>query len=311
MVSEARRSRLGRPRALVSLFRAHDPHPPPLIHPPTHPRAERPRQQPQTTTTRAKAHARCRVLALSPSPLTPKQPHRQIKSGLIMDPPHPPPNHHQQQRALPSSSKAFEEQHVVARLERRGIPAPASWTDSRSVALTLAALQAIIEATKAEVNEKKQRAAQQQQQQEAQATPSGSRGKQQGVAELSLSIKAYEKEIEKLQGRLRTAKREAEALEALGPPCLDGGGGGGGPSDPIRLLEEIRRKAQAALAQRERIMTKGEEEEARLLREGEGVGGPLSDAPREEAKRLVARKWMGGGRRRSSFAPHYTEELID
>ena len=72
------------------------------------------------------------------------------------------------------------------------------------------------------------------------------------------------------------------------------------------MLEEVRRKAQAVLAQRERIMTKGEEEEAVLLRMEEGVGGPLSDAPREEAKRLVARKWMRG-----SVAPHYTKELID
>ena len=88
--------------------------------------------------------------------------------------------------------------------------------------LTLAALQLLIEATKEEV-EAKQRAAQQQQ-----ATPAASGKARQGVAKLSLSVKTYEKEIEKLQGRLWQATREAEALEALGPPCLEGGGGGRG-----------------------------------------------------------------------------------
>jgi hypothetical protein len=187
------------------------------------------------------------------------------------------------------------------------------------VALTLAALQQLIEGKRQEVEAKKQ-----QRLDTAPATPASSgssralatttpttRNIRQGVAELTLSLKAYEREIEKLQAKVREATREAEALEALAPPLV---GEGGTVVDPLQVLEKVRRKAQSVLAERERIMTHEEEEETASLRRGEGVSGPLSREPREEARRLVARKWMGaagGGERRESGYQQYTEELID
>lgn len=213
----------------------------------------------------------------------------------------------------------LEQQHVLARLARRGINPPDSWTDPHAVALTLAALQQLIEGKRQEVEAKKQ-----QRLDTAPATPASSgssralatmtpttRNIRQGVAELTLSLKAYEREIEKLQAKVREATREAEALEALAPPLV---GEDGTVVDPLQVLEKVRRKAQCVLAERERIMTREEEEETASLRRGEGVSGPLSREPREEARRLVARKWMGaaGGREmRESGYQQYTEELID
>lgn len=128
---------------------------------------------------------------------------------------------------------------------------------------------------------------------------------------MTMSFKAYEREIEKLQAKILEAAREAEALEALAPPLLSQDGT---VVDPLQVLEKVRRKAQRVLAERERIMTREEEEEVAALRRGQGVSGPLSQKPREEAKRLVARKWMGaagGGERRASGYHQYTEELND
>lgn len=235
--------------------------------------------------------------------------------------PSPPPD---VQTQAQQREQYLEQQHVLARLARRGINPPDSWTDPHAVALTLAALQQLIETKRQEVEAKKQ-----QRLETAPATPASSstssssralatttpttRNIRQGVAELTLSLKAYEREIEKLQAKVREATREAEALEALAPPLV---GEGGAVVDPLQVLEKVRRKAQSVLAERERIMTREEEEEAASLRRGEGVSGPLSQEPREEARRLVARKWMGGaaggeGERRESGYHQYTEELID
>lgn len=221
----------------------------------------------------------------------------------------------------------LEEQHVLARLARRGINPPDSWTDPHAVALTLAALQQLIETKRQEVEAKKQQrlnrnagtstvpttpASSSNNNRTLATTPTTTtRSMRQGVAELTLSLKAYEREIEKLQAKVREATRAAEALEALAPPLV---GEGGEVVDPLEVLEKARLMAQRVLAQRERIMTREEEEEAASLRRGEGVSGPLSQEPREEAKRLVARKWMGGGgegERRASGYHQYTEELID
>lgn len=236
-----------------------------------------------------------------------------------------------QQRAQPSPpsdvqtqaqqrEQYLEQQHILARMARRGVNPPDSWTDPHAVALTLAALQQLIETKRQEVEAMKR-----QQLDVAPATPVSSssssrtlvtttptiRNMRQGVAELTMSFKAYEREIEKLQAKILEAAREAEALEALAPPLLSQDGT---VVDPLQVLEKVRRKAQRVLAERERIMTREEEEEVAALRRGQGVSGPLSQKPREEAKRLVARKWMGaagGGERRASGYHQYTEELID
>jgi len=227
--------------------------------------------------------------------------------------PSPPP---EVQTQAQQREQYLEQQHVLARLARRGINPPDSWTDPHAVALTLAALQQLIEAKRQEVEAQRQ-----QRLDTAPANPASSsssstgmtpttRNMRQGVAELTLSLKAYEREIEKLQAKVREATRGAEALEALAPPLV---GEGGLVVDPLQVLEKARRKAQNVLAERERIMTREEEEEAASLRRGEGMSGPLSQEPREEAKRLVARKWMGGaggGERRAS-GYQYTEELVD
>lgn len=242
--------------------------------------------------------------------------------------PSPPPDVQSQAQ---QRQQYLEQQHVLARLARRGINPPDSWTDPHAVALTLAALQQLLETKRQEVEAKRQQRLDNNATESATpTTPAGNSGSsrtlattttstsmpptarnmRQGVAELTLSLKAYEREIEKLQAKVREAIREAEALEALAPPLV---GEAGAVVDPLQVLEKVRRKAQHVLAERERIMTREEEEEAASLRRGKGVSGPLSQEPREEAKRLVARKWMGGqggGERRAS-GYQYTEELID
>ena len=63
-------------------------------------------------------------------------------------------------------------------------------------------------------------------------------GTKQGVPELTASLRAYEREVEKLQARVRKEELEAEAAEALADEASGGGGGGsggGGGLDPVEV----------------------------------------------------------------------------
>jgi hypothetical protein len=172
-----------------------------------------------------------------------------------------------------------EQELAIARLARHHISPPDSWTDPHAVALTLAAVQVLIEeAQEKGINLEKQLPIMSIETQETStesncgparhtstwtrlpetlATGLPFRVLRHGAAELNLRLQAYEKEFDKVEAHLKETAREAEVLEKLAPPLMV-------ERDPGWLLEKARHKVESLLHQHGRIMTQEEVEEADL-----------------------------------------------
>lgn len=100
--------------------------------------------------------------------------------------------------------------------------------------------------------------------------------KERQLEELRQKDRSYQREVSKLEKRVAEAEAQAVALESYAPPP---------EVDPIALLQEIRRKAELLLGERNAVLG--------LPEEGGGYHGPLSEEVEEEASRWVSRKLLG------------------
>lgn len=100
--------------------------------------------------------------------------------------------------------------------------------------------------------------------------------KERQLEELRQKDRSYQREVSKLEKRVVEAEAQAVALESYAPPP---------EVDPIALLQEIRRKAELLLGERNAVLG--------LPEEGGGYHGPLSEEVEEEASRWVSRKLLG------------------